>query len=448
MKIFVVKNQQLLGQLKQSNEKIIFTYNSSIDKSQYIKSLKEEENISTSLFPIFENMLPEFEQLNLLKAQKNITSQIEVLLYLSDIHGSYEFYSEEDFIKLQLQKQTIFQFNEVKHEILDNNYTFPNILEYSLDIDESILYPNGLVNSKVIGLSGYQYKFSVIKNDENRTIHYDLSKNSNYFIKPYSKYYTTYAPLDKERSYIPYLLINEHIFMTLARDFGFDIPYNAILKHGNDYHYIIKRFDRFQTSKIDHHEILTLMNKNSYQKYKVTMREVLEVAKKYISNEQLIELYRFIVFSVIIGHGDLHAKNISLIYSSNQFNEDKMVLSPFYDISTTKIYKDTKHNDIGLKIGKKTSNLKKIDLIKLADFIEISEEFANKEIEQITKQFINTFENYINNLPANIKALPYYTSKYGGQKPFEVVLKEYYLSRVETLSVNMLSTSFSRDIWE
>ena len=64
------------------------------------------------------------------------------------------------------------------------------------------------------------------------------------FTKSYSKYYTTYVPNDKERSYIPYLLINEHLFMTLARDFGFSVQYNAIIKHSSDYHYIIKRFDR------------------------------------------------------------------------------------------------------------------------------------------------------------------------------------------------------------
>ena len=393
-------------------------------------------------------MLPEFEQVNFIKAKNNITTEIEVLLYLSDIHGSYEFYTKENFEELDFQEQNIFSFNDVKDEILHNNYTFPNILEYSLDIDDSILYPSGLANSKVIGLSGYQYKFSVIKDDENQTITYDESKGSNYFMKPYSKYYTTYVPNDKDRSYIPYLLINEHLFMTLARDFGFSVPYNAIIKHGSDYHYIIKRFDRYGELKIDHYEILTLMNKNSDYKYKVSMKEVMQIAKEYISKEQLVELFRFVVFSVVIGHGDLHAKNLSLIYASNRLDEKSMQLSPFYDISTTKIYKDTKVNDVGLKIGNKTSKIKKADLLQLASWIDISEEKATNLIELISKQFIDTFEDYIEKLPANVKALPYYTSKYGGQKPFEVVLKEYYKNRVEYLKNNLLE-NFDRDsIWE
>ena len=69
--------------------------------------------------------------------------------------------------------------------------------------------------------------------------------------------------------------------MSLARDFGFSVPYNGIIKHDSDYHYIIKRFDRHGELKIDH-EILTLMNKNSDQKYKVSMRSF-GTAKMYIS---------------------------------------------------------------------------------------------------------------------------------------------------------------------
>ncbi|WP_171018030.1 HipA domain-containing protein [Aliarcobacter cibarius] len=280
------------------------------------------------------------------------------------------------------------------------------------------------------------------------TISYDETKNSNYFMKPYSKFYTSYMPNEKDRSYIPYLLINEHLFMSLARDFGFSVPYNGIIKHDSDYHYIIKRFDRYGELKIDHHEILTLMDKNSDQKYKVSMREVLETAKMYISKEQLVELFRFIVFSVVIGHGDLHAKNLSLIYSSNKLDERAMQLSPFYDISTTKIYKDTKKNDVGLKIGNRTSKIKKTDLLQLALCIDIDQNLVDNLIELTSKQFIDTFQTYIEKLPDSIKALPYHTSKYGGQKPFEAVLKEYYKNRVEDLYNNLLEKFNSHSIWE
>ena len=96
--------------------------------------------------------------------------------------------------------------------------------------------------------------------------------------------------------------------MTHCKRFWFKVPYNGIIKHEIDYHYFIRRFDRYNDSKIDHTELLTLMNKISAEKYKVTMQEVFETAKEYLNDEEQIVLFKFIIFSIVIGHGDLHAK--------------------------------------------------------------------------------------------------------------------------------------------
>ena len=85
--------------------------------------------------------------------------------------------------------------------------------------------------------------------------------------------------------------------------------------------------------------------------------------------------------------------------------------------------------------------------MQLVSWIDISEEKAQNLIEQTSKQFISTFESYVEKLPANIKALPYHTSKYGGQKPFEVVLKEYYKNQVESINKNILLIDTHEDIW-
>ena len=172
--------------------------------------------------------------------------------------------------------------------------------DYTLNIDTNILYPTELVNSKVIGLSGFQYKFSVIIDETTKTITHDSSKSSNYFMKPFSKYQSIYNFKDKDKSYIPYLLINEHLFMTLARDFGFKVPYNGIIKNEMDYHYIIKRYDRYSDTKIDHTEILTLMDKVSTEKYNINMQELFKTAQKYIDEVEQLLLFKFIIFSVVI----------------------------------------------------------------------------------------------------------------------------------------------------
>lgn len=441
-KVYVIKNNRFLGVLEEDSKKIQFIYADTITEKEYLKELNYPINTSTHLFPVFENMLPEHDRLVALKAQSSINSEIEALLYLHDIHGSFEFYTEDEFNKIIFQDLEPFNYNDVKTEVLDNKYTFPNILDYALDIEDAVLHPTQVSHSKVIGLSGYQYKFSVTKDDDKKLISLDGEKNSNYFMKPYSEYYTNFRPKEKDRSYIPYLLINEHIFMTLARDFGFNVPYNGIIKGKQDYHYIIKRFDRHNDEKIDHYEVLTLMGKLSDQKYKVTMREVFDTVKTYIDNDNLIELYKFIVFSVVIGHGDLHAKNLSLIYKSSDPKEEQMELSPFYDISTTKIYKDTKTNDVGLKIGNKTSKIKKEHLLDFAKIVDIDRDIAKSCIQEVGKMFIDTFENYIKLLPDEIKVLPYRVSSYGTIKPLENILKEYYVDRKIYIEKNLLDSTF------
>lgn len=98
-------------------------------------------------------------------------------------------------------------------------------------------------------------------------------------MKPYNKYQLNYGG----NIYAPCLLINEYLFMTLARDLSFAVPYNAIIKGENDYHYIIKRFDRFNGIKFDHEEFATLLGLNTDTKYDATITEVLEKSKQYLS---------------------------------------------------------------------------------------------------------------------------------------------------------------------
>ena len=452
MQIFVVKNNQYLGLLRQETQSITFTYSENIPITEYIQGLNNPTNEATQLFPVFENMLPEHSQLELIKQKHNISTQIEALCFLDNIHGSYEFYNELDFAKrTQITPRQTIVYEKVKQEILDNQYTFPNILNgYDLQIDDSILHPTQLTNNNAMGLSGFQYKFGVSKDDTTKIITRHEGEASDYFIKPYNWAHTQFVAHDKNRSYIPYLLINEHIFMTLARDLGFDVPYNAIVRGKSDYHYIIKRFDRYKNTKIDHYEMLTLMNKNSEQKYLVSMNELLQTVREHINAKELLELYQFVVFSIIIGHGDLHAKNLSLIHASNKPNERQLTISPYYDISTTKIYQETKQNDIGLMVGNKQRRINKKDLLALAYSLGMKESDASEAMARLGREFITNFMHYIMALPHDIKALPYHINKYK-QIPLEAKFKKYYEERKKYINEYLLNTptqEMSENIWE
>ncbi|WP_310438827.1 type II toxin-antitoxin system HipA family toxin [Sulfuricurvum sp.] len=456
MKIFVIKNNISIGTLAEDKKgNITFDYAESITSSQYLIGLKDKTNKSQTLFPVFENLLPENEQLNNIRYKHNIKRTIDLLLYLDNIHGSLEFYSENDFKNIQHKTTETFVFTEVKSEILQSDYVFPNILnDYHLNIPNDKLYPAGLSGSKLIGLSGFQYKFSIHKNDTLNEITFDSEVNSEvnseYIMKPYNIHYSKHTPNIKESAYIPYLLINEHIFMTLARDFGFDVPYNAIIKHNDDYHYIIKRYDRFNGLKIDHHEILTLINKPSSEKYKVSCKEAVSAVSEYLNEEEMLQLFRFIVFSIVISHGDLHAKNISLIRLSNSIDEKSMTLAPHYDISTIGIYKDIDDNDIGMMVKNKKKNITIDDLLWLSESMGIGSDMAMDEIDRIASKFISEFKNYITLLPQEIRVLPIYKGRYKQFDTLEIVFTKFYDKRCGYIKKYLLKNVAKVDdnLWE
>jgi len=109
------------------------------------------------------------------------------LLHLDNIHGSFEFYSQEDFKSFTAVPGEVFSFAQEKESILEQNYTYPNILDdYTIDIDDKKIYPVGLHGSKAIGISGYQYKFSISVDKETKIISHNEEEDGDYIMKPYN----------------------------------------------------------------------------------------------------------------------------------------------------------------------------------------------------------------------------------------------------------------------
>ncbi|MBX9866119.1 MAG: type II toxin-antitoxin system HipA family toxin [Burkholderiales bacterium] len=451
MQLYVIKNGKLTGTLTETHEGIVtFEYATDIAADQFLPGLADKVNTAQTLFPIFENLLPEHEQLTLLKIKHNITNKIGTLLYLDNVHGSFEFYNNVNDIPAPPKFPT-FIYSQVKSDILESNYTFPNILSnYIFNIPTERLYPSGLTGGKITGISGYQYKFSVHKDDVHKRIYLDDNNESHYILKPNNLHYSKFNPKDKNNVYIPFLLVNEHVFMSFARDFGFDIPYNGIIKHDEHFHYIIKRYDRFQNMKIDHYELLSLLGKQSADKYSITCKEIIEKCKEYLAVEDLTKLFRFIVFSIIIGHGDLHAKNISLICHSNNSSETKMELAPLYDISTSSIYFDVDKNDIGLSINGKNKEITLSDLLWLASIADIPEDLAQGFIVEIATQFLETFEAHIDKLPSDIKELPFYARRsiYPSRLSLNEIFSKYYTNRCEYIEQHLSIKKKKTSIWD
>jgi serine/threonine-protein kinase HipA len=427
MKIYVINQGFFLGTLQETdNGAITFAYSKEIKRANYLPGIESKVNISDgSLFPVFEGLLPEDGTIDTIKAIHNIKYQIEVLLHLEGIHGSFRFLDEDAFSKFEETTSATIIYEDDKDKILDNKYVFPNILNHALNIKHKTLRENVKESRSAMGLSGFQNKLGVKVDNESKQISHE--HDSGFFMKPFNEEYLMFR---KGSLYAPYISINEHLFMTIARDLGFDIPWNGIIKDGKDYHYVIKRYDRYNGTSLNHYDSATILNKKSEQKYKVSYEQVFDGLRNFgLTDEDIFEAFKFLFYSALIGHGDFHAKNISIIRKDNIFENTDYTLAPLYDISTVRLYSELNNKDLGLTLLGKNKDISLKEFIEFGKRYDIDEKKAKEAIFDISDYFYTNFEQYIEDLGSVIHALPYKVNKYG-TKTLKEIFQKYYNGRI------------------
>jgi serine/threonine-protein kinase HipA len=144
---------------------------------------------------------------------------------------------------------------------------------------------------------------------------------------------------------------NEFSMMRLASMLGMDVPRIdlvdidsiANLPDGTDRFgtkaFVIERFDRHPSGERVHIEdfaqVFGVYGEDKYKK--ASMRNIAAVLGAEGSDEDIREFVRRLTFSTLIGNGDMHLKNWSLIYPDRR----TAALSPAYDfVSTVPYIKD------------------------------------------------------------------------------------------------------------
>jgi len=100
--------------------------------------------------------------------------------------------------------------------------------------------------------------------------------------------------------------------------------------------YAVKRFDRDdQGQKIHIEDFAQVFGVYPEKKHKsASYRNIVEVIWKEIGEEGVAEFIKRFVFNALIGNGDMHIKNFSLIYP----NKTQAALAPAYDFVSTIFY--------------------------------------------------------------------------------------------------------------
>lgn len=178
----------------------------------------------------------------------------------------------------------------------------------------------------------------------------------------------------------PRLVQNEEFFLRMAKACRLQVN-RAEIVHDRDGEpgLLVTRFDRAKRGKEKLHQEdgCQLLNSPPANKYQPSLRQIADrVADVCTSGVVEVErLLRLTAFSYIIGNGDLHAKNISVLW------DDAVRLSPGYDLLSTLPYPFLDRH-MALKIQGKHDNLRK------GDFVDFGKRYGI--IDQATLKMLDT----------------------------------------------------------
>ena len=179
----------------------------------------------------------------------------------------------------------------------------------------------------------------------------------------------------------------EYKYMSLAKDAGINIPDIKLVtsKKGNKY-FLIKRFDRESSKKIHMISAAALLEVD-FNAPSLDYNELIKLTRILTRNENdVLEMYRRMVFNVLVDNQDDHAKNFSFIY--DDVNKTYR-LSPAYDITPGKTY----YGEHTTSVNGKGKNISDEDMLKVASKNMIDKKIAQSIIDSCKKVFQNIGKN-------------------------------------------------------
>lgn len=217
--------------------------------------------------------------------------------------------------------------------------------------------------TKHIGVTGVQQKVSL-----------DLAKNKddpNYRLMIVGLWgdFILKPATDK----FPDMPVIEDATMHMATAAGITTAKHGLIKlSSGQLAYVTKRFDRKKKKKkIAMEDLCQLSEMLTADKYDTSTEKAGKIILKYSSRPGLdaITFFEVNVFSFLTGNSDMHLKNFSLI--RNEL--DEVILSPSYDLLSTKLLFTEDKEDTALSINGKKIKLKKVDFAVLGRNLKIHE---------------------------------------------------------------------------
>lgn len=312
--LFVFKKARLAGHLRRAERGAVFEYLDDYQGESVALTLPREKKRHVvrgdNLHPFFAGLLPEGRRLNILLGSSKIAPD-DMFTMLSEIEG--------DFIGDVAVSQTA--------TLLNNDLTSSDELDFEELFRRS-------AEAKDFGVAGVQPKLSV----DRLTIPIK-HRDAKYLLKLGNKQY-------------PYLVPNECFFMQLATECGIETAETTIVSDKNNIPgLLVKRFDRAHGEKLWCEDLCQVLGRYPADKYNLSARDILAGLSSVVQTPivQSLRALEILIFSYLIGNGDMHAKNFSVLNEDGFFR-----LAPAYDMLSTFPYGD-KHQ--ALKVEGRDLNL-------------------------------------------------------------------------------------------
>jgi serine/threonine-protein kinase HipA len=183
--------------------------------------------------------------------------------------------------------------------------------------------------------------------------------------------------------------------MTLAQQIGLETPNVDILTLQNHLFYVIERYDRMIETgvytRLHQEDFCQILGIHPHHKYQneggPSIPQLFGVLRTFqqqglMKGADSFRLMRLILFNFLIGNGDAHGKNFSVVYTNNGVK-----LAPCYDLLSTLVYGNWHKETMAMKITSKYK-FKAIALHhfeRMAEDIEIAPKFVRKEGRKIAQ---------------------------------------------------------------
>ena len=240
-----------------------------------------------------------------------------------------------------------------------------------------------------ISISGVQDKIS-LRLDRNKLV--PTETRGDYILKP--------VPLANYPMFTADIPANEHVSMQLASQvFGIRTAANGQVHFADgELAYITRRFDRDERGlPLAQEDFCQLSSRSpdtagSNYKYDSSYEEAGQILQRFSPSYRIDveKLFRLIVFNYVIGNGDAHLKNFSLL--ETPFGDFSM--SPAYDLLATSIHLpeetrtalDLFEGDFETESYRRNAFYKRPDFIELATRFGITEERALQDLNVFDQQ--------------------------------------------------------------